>query len=58
MKENNITNYLCIRYTIFPDFSAPKLEVSIIDKNYIINFFSSYIPHHIQDKMTESKLCL
>ena len=50
--------YLCIRHGIFPDFSAQKLRVRIIYKNYIINFFSSHMPRHILDGTTESKLYL
>ena len=32
-------NYLCIKCIIFPDFSAQKLQVYIIQKNYIITYF-------------------
>ena len=35
-------NNLCIRRTIYPDFSDQKLGVCIIYGNYIINFFQ---PH-------------
>ena len=31
-------NYLCIRCTIFPDFSSQKLGVRIIHNNFEINF--------------------
>ena len=34
-------NYLCIRCTIFPDFSALKLMEHIIHKIYMINFFTA-----------------
>ena len=30
---NDYYDYLCIRYTIFPDFSAKKLDVYIIHGN-------------------------
>ena len=44
--------------TIFPDFSAQKLEVHIIHKNYTINFFTGLMPHHIWDRMIKIKLYL
>ena len=37
----------------FSSFFWPKTKVCIIHKNYIINFFSSHMPHHIQEWMTK-----
>ena len=49
LKNKNYNNYLCIKKTILSDFLAQELSVHIIYKNYIINFFTSHIPYHIQD---------
>ena len=32
-------NYLSVKCTIFPDFSAQKLETCILYNDYIMNFF-------------------
>ena len=34
------------------------LRARIIRENYIINLFSGHMPHHIPQRMTESKLYL
>ena len=42
---------ICIKDSIFSDFLSQILEVHIIHKNYIINFFSGYMSHHIWEQM-------
>ena len=51
-------SYLCIRSTIFQDFPVKKLGLHIKHKNSLINFYSGHIPHHMWNKMSESKLHL
>ena len=47
-------DYLYIRHTLSPNYSAQKLSLRIIHMNYII--FSGHIPHHTKKRMTKNKL--
>ena len=42
----------------FSKFFFRKFGECIIHENYTINFFSSRMPHHVQDRMIENKFYL